>query len=331
MRVITGKYRGRKLFSPANDDVRPTTDRVKVTMFDILQSDIEGSVVVDLFCGSGALGIECLSRGASEVVFVDKSRDSIALTTQNLKGIDGNYKILASDFLSALKSLRKKVDIIFLDPPFGSDLGEIAIKSIFALDILSEFGIIVYEHSSENKFELLLDGYKVRTKCLGSVSLEFISRKRVALVTGSFDPITKGHEEIIAIASKKFDEVVVACLVNPEKTYMFTPSERLQFVEAVASNFKNVRALYSTDRAVDVAKSVGAKTLVRGLRSNGDIEYEQAMAEYNRGFGFETMFINAENFEEISSTLVRSQIKEGNFCNLPSCCIKIVKTILEKK
>ncbi|MEG2450281.1 MAG: RsmD family RNA methyltransferase, partial [Clostridia bacterium] len=75
MRVITGKYRGRKLFSPANDDVRPTTDRVKVTMFDILQSDIEGSVVVDLFCGSGALGIECLSRGASEVVFVDKSRD----------------------------------------------------------------------------------------------------------------------------------------------------------------------------------------------------------------------------------------------------------------
>ena len=102
MRVVAGRYRGKKLLSPADDSVRPTTDRIKETVFNILQWEVEGARVLDLFAGSGALGIECLSRGAEEVVFVDKSPSSVALIKENLKGIQGNFRVVTADFAGVL-------------------------------------------------------------------------------------------------------------------------------------------------------------------------------------------------------------------------------------
>ena len=97
MRVITGKARGRKLATPANNDIRPTTDNVKEFIFNIIQFDIEGRRVLDLFAGTGQLGIECLSRGAESVVFIDQSRESVKLVKDNLKtcGLEGTVMQMA--------------------------------------------------------------------------------------------------------------------------------------------------------------------------------------------------------------------------------------------
>ena len=226
MRVISGKYRGRKLMSPADDRVRPTTDRIKETVFNILQWQVEGARVLDLFAGSGALGIECLSRGAAEVVFVDRDPSSVALIKQNLKGIEGVWRVVASDFMGVLRSGESKFDLIFIDPPYKSGLGEVAVNAAFDMHRVAEGGTVVYEHSAELPYENKRDDVVCRTKVMGSVTVEFIRKKTVGMVTGTFDPITKGHMAVIREAQSLFDEVVVAVLVNPDKQCMFTPEER---------------------------------------------------------------------------------------------------------
>ena len=324
MRVISGKYRGKRLYAPKDNKVRPTTDRIKETLFNILQMQTAEATVLDLFCGSGALGIESLSRGAKEVFFVDKNKDSIDLTNQNLKGVEKKYKVIFGDFLTVLRSLHRKFDLIFIDPPYASELGELAIKAIFDLDALNKDGIIVYEHGSDKKFELKNKKYKFRTKVMGSVTVEFISHKTTALVTGSFDPITKGHEAVIDEAARYYDEVVVACLVNPKKEYKFNNKQRLNMVQATVENKKNVWALYSEKDAVIVAKEVEADILVRGIRGNQDLKYEKEMAEFNRKYGFETEFITIDRYKEVSSSIVKKEIDEGNFKNLPSGAIQVI-------
>ena len=143
MRVISGKYRGRRLFSPEGDLVRPTTDRIKETIFNVLQFRVQDAVCLDLFAGSGALGIECLSRGAKEVVFGDKSPQSIDLVKRNLQGIEGNYRVIAGDFLSVLGGLNTKFDLVFIDPPYKSNLGGIAVEYVINKGLLRDDGVIV--------------------------------------------------------------------------------------------------------------------------------------------------------------------------------------------
>ena len=155
MRVVAGKYRGKNLISPPDDRVRPTTTRIKETLFNVLQGHIVDARVLDLFAGSGALGIECVSRGAAEVVFNDKSRDSVALINQNLKGIEGNYRVTCQDFLSSLSSAKaagRQFDVIFLDPPYATDLAERALQFIFAENLLDDDGVIVFEHGGEKTY-----------------------------------------------------------------------------------------------------------------------------------------------------------------------------------
>lgn len=332
MRVISGKYRGKKLVSPLDDSVRPTTDRIKETVFNILQWDIAGARVLDLFCGSGALGIECLSRGAEEVVFVDKSRESTELTKTNLKGIDGNYRVVNADFLNVLRAHGKKFDLIFIDPPYKSGLGDIAVDAVFECDRLARGGIVVYEHSTEIPFNPSSDRLNVRTKVMGSVTVEFVTRKERAFVTGSFDPITKGHEYVIDRAAEEFGEVVVACLVNPEKEYFFTPEERLAVVRAAIEGKEGVSALYSEKSAVEAAAEAGATVLVRGVRGESDETYEREMADYNSRHGFDTVFIpSSEEFAELSSTQVRAELAKGDFHSLPECAIMTAKEIMKNK
>lgn len=118
MRVITGTARGRRLKEPQGMDIRPTTDKVKESMFSILQFDIEGRRVLDLFGGTGQLGIEALSRGASEVVFVDKSAAALKLIRENLElcGLSDRARVRNGDSLAYLRS-GEKFDLVFLDPP----------------------------------------------------------------------------------------------------------------------------------------------------------------------------------------------------------------------
>lgn len=144
MRVITGTARGRKLKTPANYDIRPTSDNVKEAVFNILQFDLEGRRVLDLFAGTGQLGIESLSRGAESAVFVDRDKTAVALVKDNLRSCGLKGTVVQQDSISFLKGCGK-FDIIFIDPPYDSGLYEPALKIINLVDILSDGGIMVVE------------------------------------------------------------------------------------------------------------------------------------------------------------------------------------------
>jgi len=171
MRVITGKARGRKLATPANNDIRPTTDNVKESIFNIVQFDIEGRRVLDLFAGTGQLGIECLSRGAESAVFVDQSRESVKLVKDNLKTCGLSGTVMQMDAVSFLNGCGK-FDLIFIDPPYDSPLYEKVLETVNSVDILSDGGIIICEASRDRQLPELKAPYKkVREYIYGKVKL----------------------------------------------------------------------------------------------------------------------------------------------------------------
>lgn len=151
MRIITGAARGRKLKEPRGTDIRPTTGLVKEAVFNIIQFDIEGRRVLDLFAGTGQLGIEALSRGAESCTFVDEDRQAAALVRENLKrsGLDGG-SVFQAESLGFLRQ-GERFDLIFLDPPYDTPLLEKALSRIFQFDILSNGGIILCESGRDKR------------------------------------------------------------------------------------------------------------------------------------------------------------------------------------
>ncbi len=150
MRVITGIARGRRLKEPQGLETRPTTDRVKEGIFSSIQFEIEGRRVLDLFGGTGQMGIEALSRGAAHCTFVDLRKEAVGIIRENLKltGLEGQATVVQGDALAFLTRCREKYDVIFLDPPYASDLLKKAMETIPAIDIVTENGIIVCENGS---------------------------------------------------------------------------------------------------------------------------------------------------------------------------------------
>lgn len=146
MRVITGTARGTSLKAPDGLTTRPTADRVKQALFNIIQYEITGEVL-DLFAGSGQLGIEALSRGASRAVFVDESAAALAVVRENLQRthLTDRAEIVHSDYRNYLLQSKKRFRLIFLDPPYAEKYLENAIKCISEIDILAEGGIIITE------------------------------------------------------------------------------------------------------------------------------------------------------------------------------------------
>lgn len=179
MRVITGSARGCRLKELEGMETRPTTDRVKEGLFNIIQFDIEGRKILDLFAGTGQLGIECLSRGASSAVFVDRRADAVKLIRENLKATSLTEKgrVVSGDSMEFLKSIREKFDIIFLDPPYEAGLLEPAIAHIAKFDILSPHGIIVAEHPANKALPALDAPYRLhRSYRYGKIALTIYRR-----------------------------------------------------------------------------------------------------------------------------------------------------------
>ena len=149
MRIIAGELKGRRLKTPYDDRVRPTTDKVKEAVFSMISPYLYDSVAVDLFAGTGNLGLEAISRGARRVYFADKDRRSIALVRENTAycRVEDRSVILWSDYRDALLKIEDPVDIIFLDPPYGSGFLEDALEMIASCGILSDGGIVVAEYA----------------------------------------------------------------------------------------------------------------------------------------------------------------------------------------
>ncbi len=159
MRVITGTAGGTNLKAPDGLLTRPTADKVKQALFNMIQFEIVGDVL-DLFAGSGQLGIEALSRGAKNAVFVDARKESIAIIRENLKRthLEEKSQVIHSDYENFLKRCKKKFRLIFLDPPYAEKYLENSIKLISEIDILTEDGIIITERPIEKTFDVKFEG-----------------------------------------------------------------------------------------------------------------------------------------------------------------------------
>ena len=153
MRVISGSARGRRLKELQGMETRPTTDKVKESLFNVIQFDIPGRKVLDLFGGTGQLGIEALSRGAAHCTFLDQRREAVSLIRENLKlcRLEENARVMQGDGLAFLSSCREKFDVIFLDPPYHTDLMDRALELVTKIDILSEHGIIICETMADRQ------------------------------------------------------------------------------------------------------------------------------------------------------------------------------------
>jgi len=152
MRIDSGKFKGRKLIENKYKHIRPTTDKVRQALFVKLQFFLPEKKVLDLFCGTGAMGIEALSRGASDVTFVDKDYRSVSLTRGNLRNIGIEHKVHKCDALMFLETCKEKFDLIIVDPPYKSGLYTDVVKKIFEKNLLESGGIVVCEHSIDDTF-----------------------------------------------------------------------------------------------------------------------------------------------------------------------------------
>lgn len=316
MRIIGGSFKGRTLKSLKGISVRPTTDRVKEAVFNLIQKYVSGAVVLDLFAGSGALGIEALSRGAAKVVFADRSKDSISVVKENLSKVSGDTEIILKDFRSAVQELQlsgEKFDIIFIDPPYKEGLYGDVLKLLYNSGILADGGIAIIERErGEKDYDLPLGLEIKESRDYGGTAIDIIIRASKTAITGTFDPFTKGHRYLVDEALEHFDYAHIVILENPNKTAEFSLKNRLKIIEKATKDVKKrVKIAYYSGLAIDYCRKNGIEYIIRGVRNDVDLKYEQEMAVWNlKEGGIQTILLNAED-SEISSTLVKKVIKEG--------------------
>ena len=179
MRVVSGSARGRKLKTPENYDIRPTTDNVKESLFNIIQFDVEGRNVLDLFAGTGQLGIEALSRGARAATFVDSDRDAVKIVKDNLRTCGFSARVLNEEAVGFLKR-GERFDVIFVDPPYDANLYEPVLETIKFVDNLTDGGIIVCEARRERQLPELPSPYRLRKEYrYGKVKLVIYTKDAV--------------------------------------------------------------------------------------------------------------------------------------------------------
>lgn len=178
MRIIGGKHRGRKLAEFSVGEIRPTSDRAREALFNILTPRIVGAEVLDLFCGSGSLGLEAVSRGAGRAHFNDISKNSIAVLNKNIKSLGEGAlcTVTNRDFSELLSRTRDRYDIIFIDPPYMEDFGVRALEIIASRGLLKDDGIAIYER--DRAFADGVDGLeKYDERKYGKAYLTFFKKK----------------------------------------------------------------------------------------------------------------------------------------------------------
>ncbi len=181
MRIISGESKGRKLVTPKRYSLRPTSDRVKESLFNILGSEVEGKVVLDLFAGTGNLGIEALSRGAKRVIFVEKGRQALRLIQTNINqfGLGDRSEIIPRDVNRAIGILNQRgelFDLILMDPPYEKGLIQRTLMKLSSHPVYHGDSILVIEHNRREPLPSILDGWKlVRQQKIGDTLLSFLT------------------------------------------------------------------------------------------------------------------------------------------------------------
>lgn len=332
MRVIAGTAKGRRLTAGRGRAVRPTSDKIKGALFSILGSrfSLESTHLLDLFSGSGALGIEALSRGAAAVTFVEQTARAARLLRENVTrcGFDRRVRVLQQPVQRALAQLARagaRFDGVFADPPYAQGLiartlGDVAL-------LVKPGGWVMVEHRLDEPAPAAVGPLCLtQTRHYGKTGLAlFVAEAQMpampkeqrrgvrAVYPGSFDPITNGHLDVIRRAVEVFDQVIVAVAAtgsDPHKDgALFTAHERVALIrEALADTGGRATADHFSGLLVDYCEQVNARVIIRGLRAVSDFEYEFQMAMMNRHLkpGIETFFMAAsERYFYTASRLVK--------------------------
>ena len=184
MRIISGKARGTKLYTLEGENTRPTLDRVKESIFNIIQNEIEGTKILDLFAGSGAIGLEFLSRGAEKAVLCDKSKEAINIIKKNVEKthMEEKTQIMNVDFENCLDKLKnQQFDIIYIDPPYATDYILKSLKKIIELNTAKEESLIIIETDDEKRIEKQIENIDVQIvdkRKYGRATIIFTSLKK---------------------------------------------------------------------------------------------------------------------------------------------------------
>jgi len=180
MRIISGKARGTKLYTLKGETTRPTLDRVKESLFNIIQNDIVGSSFLDMFSGSGAIGLEAASRGAKEVILCEKNKEAISVIKKNIEKTHLDIKLYEMPYEKMLESLNEKIDIVYIDPPYKTDLAYESVKRMLDLDLLGSESLIIVETDEEERVIKQIDELEIEIinkRKYGRVHLIFLKRK----------------------------------------------------------------------------------------------------------------------------------------------------------
>lgn len=165
MRIISGKARGTKLYTLEGIATRPTLDRVKESIFNIIQNKIENAVVLDLFAGSGAIGLECVSRGAEKAILCDKSKEAIEIIKKNVQKthMQEKVEIYNLDFKSCIEKIKKyKLDLIYIDPPYETEFIVQSLNKIVEFDLIKTEGLIILETDDEKRILKEIENIEVK-------------------------------------------------------------------------------------------------------------------------------------------------------------------------
>lgn len=320
MRVIAGRFGGRRLRVPSAG-VRPTSDRVREALFASL-GDLGGVRVLDLFAGSGALGIEALSRGAAALVLVERSAPAAAVVRENLAtlGVGREARVLRAEALAAVRRLARaheRFELVLIDPPWSEPAEpERTLRALATSGILAAGAALVVETTRGRALAPIAGLLAVEERRYGDTVLHRLVHRPAsvaevadtgrsedsmqertggrggaaaaphvmgrALFAASFDPLTNGHLDLIHRARATFPELVVAVARNVEKHGTFTVDERLEILHAVLDGEPGIGITSFEGLLVDYARQIGARVLIRGLRAVSDFEYEFEMALMNK-------------------------------------------------
>ncbi len=330
-----GELAGRRLRAPATRGVRPTADRVREALFARLGT-WDDARVLDLYAGSGSLGIEALSRGAARAVFVERSAAVIATLRANLAalGLEPRARVVRGDAKATLRRLARegeRFDLVLVDPPYASGEAPRVLASLAGTGILAPGATLVLESSRRDELATPAGLVVLDERRYGDTKVTRFAEAtagaaeqaggsmqprdaRVGLFAASFDPVTNGHLDLLTRARRVFDEVVVAVGRNISKEGSFSVEERLEILHALLGREPGVRITSFDGLVVDYAREIGATALIRGLRAMSDFEYEFEMALMNKHLNpeLETLFMMTDQkYLYVSSSRLKELVRFG--------------------